>query len=137
MRGEADGIPSDVDVVVARALHGECGVRRAELDGVTRRQLAQVQRGMARRHAELNEIQLLVVETHLRAFRGAHERARTDLDLDVGPLPGIESVSRRERGIEPGASPVLSTGTPEGHVAVEVAQTRGRDLTSLRARGWR
>src|SRR5207249_10011821 len=71
---------------------------------------------------------LLVVETDLRAFRGAHERARTDLDLDVGLLTGIENVTRRERGVEPGGGPVLTTGTPEGHVTVEVAQARWRDL---------
>src|SRR5205823_1528701 len=70
--------------------------------------------------------------TDLRAFRGAHERAWADLDLDVGFLTGVEGVARRERSVEPGGGPVLSTGTPEGHVTVEVAQTRRRDLGRLR-----
>ena len=131
MGAEYDGVLTHGHVVVPCALDGERRARGIELEGGARGELTQIERDVARRHAELNEVRLLVVEAELRAVGCAHERPWPDLDLHVGALPGVEHVTRRQRRVELGRCPVLRPGTPEGHLAGHVAHPGRRGVGRL------
>src|SRR5262249_10880101 len=63
------------------------------------------------------------------------EGARSDLKLGVAVGARVQDVAGRQRGIGLGLGPLLSAGTPERHLAVEVAHTSRRDLARLLRRG--
>ena len=114
-------------------------MRGIELDRVSRRQLAHVEGGMAGGEAELDEVGFLVVEADVRALGCPHEGARSDLDLDIAALPGVEEVARGQRHVDLGGRPLLGAGAPEGHLAVEIAQACRRHVAGRRRHGhsWR
>ncbi len=131
MRAERGRVRRDLRVVVAGALHRERAAGRVELDRVPRLELAQVHRGVAGGDAELHEVRLLVVEADLGAVGGAHECARSHLDLHVAGRARVEDVARGQRRVERGGGPVLRSRPPEGDVAVEVADAGRRGLRRL------
>jgi hypothetical protein len=121
----------DVGAIEPRALDGEDGIGRVELDGLAGRKLAKVERGQSTRQPELEKILLLVVEANLGSLGGAHERARADLDLDVAVRSRVEDVTGRQRCVDLRRSPVVGTGPPEGDLAVDVADAGRGDVDRL------
>src|SRR5262245_61040030 len=100
MRPERRRVRLAAGAIEPHALHGEHGVARVELDGLTARHLAQIERGKTARQPELEKILLLIVETDLGALGGAYERARAHLELDVAVGAGIENVTGRQRCVD-------------------------------------
>ena len=123
-----------IETVVACSLHRERRVGRVELDGEARGRLAQVERRVSVGHTELEEVGFMIVQTELRVLGGAHERPRADLELYVATGPRVQDVSRSERRVHHGRRPVFGARPPEGHLSVDVAHARRRDLGRLRRR---
>ena len=119
---ERRAIGRHVHAVVARPVDGEGGGRRVELHRAPAVQRAQVERDVAGRHLDLEEIGLVVLEAELAVAPGPHEAPGVDLHLEVAAIAGIELVAGGQRGVHLRGRPVLAARTPERHVAVGVAE---------------
>src|SRR5204862_5347151 len=127
-RDERGAFGRDVDAIVAGRVDREGGRRRVDLHRMTRLHAAQVERDVAGGDLELQEIGLLVDETHLRVTPRAHERARADLELEVAAVAGVRFVAGDEGRVDLGGRPVGRARPPERDLAIDVTEP-GRGAT--------
>jgi hypothetical protein len=84
------------------------------------------QRGLARRHFELEKVRLLVLQADLSVCPPAHERAGADLKFQVPGRSRIELIAGGEGRIDLALNPFLCPGPPERDLSVHETQPRRR-----------
>ncbi len=127
-RGEAGGVVGHLDAVVAAVLDREGGVRRLDLERLARLHAAQIEGDVPLGHEDLEEVGLEGVERELGLLARAQVGPRSDLDLELRRLGGMELVASRERRVEARGLPVLGSGSEERDLAVDVREPRRRAL---------